>query len=385
MHRRSPLRLALLAALFTTTAPAAPRDFNHPFVTIPGNTAALADTGNCSTDLRAGRSGFDACLPSGMVLLPGGEFFMGTDSERAFPNERPAHRVTIAPFLLDIHPVTNSEFAEFVVATGYVTIAERSIDWEELKKQVPPGTPRPPDEMLAPGSLVFQPTKGPVDLRDMSQWWVWTSGASWRHPEGPGSSIEGRESHPVVQVAFEDAQAFARWAGKRLPTEAEWEFGARGGLVNARYPWGNEETPEGRFMVNRWTGDFPYDNDQADGFAGTSPVGSFPPNGYGLYDMGGNVWNWCSDLYRADTYALRAGDEAACCDPRGPITLADEAKVPGDPSPPNVPGAERRVTKGGSFLCHPAYCESYRPSARRGTPPDTGSSHVGFRCAMDAP
>lgn len=323
--------------------------------------------------------------PSGMVLIPGGEFTMGSDADYAFPNERPPHRVTVAPFLLDAQPVTNADFAKFVEATGYITIAERPVDWEELRKQVPPGTPKPPDEMLVPGSLVFRPTSGPVDLGNMAQWWVWTPGASWRHPEGPGSSIEGRGNHPVVQVAFADAQAYARWAGKRLPTEAEWEFAARGGLEKARYPWGDDENPDGAFMLNRWTGDFPHRNDRADGYAGTSPAGAFPPNGYGLYDMAGNVWNWCGDLYRADTFALRAGDAPACCDPRGPLTADNETVVPGDPSPPGVPGAERRVTKGGSFLCHPSYCESYRPAARRGTPPDTGSSHVGFRCATDAP
>jgi sulfatase modifying factor 1 len=330
-----------------------------------------------------------ACRPpqastSGMVLIPGGEFTMGSDADYAYPNEKPAHRVKVAPFLIDAKPVTNADFAEFVAATGYQTVAERPVNWEELKKQVPPGTPKPPDEMLAPGSLVFQPTEGPVDLRNMTQWWVWTPGASWRHPEGSGSSIEGREDHPVVQVAFEDAQAYAKWAGKRLPTEAEWEFAARGGLEGQRYAWGDEERPEGVIMANRWTGEFPYNNNGEDSFAGTSPVGSFPANGFGLFDMGGNVWNWCSDLYRADTFATRAGNEKACCDPRGPLTAEGESLIPGDPSPPSVPGAERRVTKGGSFLCHPAYCESYRPSARRGTPPDTGSSHVGFRCAMDA-
>ena len=327
----------------------------------------------------------DQAPPAGMVLVPGGEFTMGSEADYAFPNEKPAHRVKVAPFCIDIHPVTNADFAKFVEATGYKTVAERAVDWEELKKQVPPGTPKPPAEMLEPGSLVFRATDSRVNLRDMSQWWTWTPGASWRHPEGPASTITGRENHPVVQVAFEDAQAYARWAGKRLPTEAEWEFAARGGLEGARFAWGNKENPDGKFMVNRWTGEFPYYNDEKDGFAGTSPAGTFPANGYGLRDMGGNVWNWCSDLYRADAFAVRAGDEKACCDPRGPLTAENEARVPGDPSPPSMPGAERRVTKGGSFLCHPSYCESYRPAARRGTPPDTGSSHVGFRCAKDVP
>lgn len=322
--------------------------------------------------------------PAGMVLVPGGKFLMGSDAEYAYGNEKPAHRVEVAPFYLDAKPVTNADFAKFVEATGYVTVAERPVIWEEMKKQVPPGTPKPPDEVLQPGSLVFRATAGPVDLREMANWWQWTHGACWRHPEGPGSTIAGREDHPVVQVAWEDATAYAKWAGKRLPTEAEWEFAARGGLEGARYAWGNEENPEGCFMVNRWTGEFPYHNDGKDGFAGTSPVASFPANGYGLFDMTGNVWNWCSDLYRSDTFAERAENKKACCDPHGPESMEGERPVFGDPSPPTVVGAERRVIKGGSFLCHPDYCESYRPSARRGTPPDTGSSHVGFRCAMDA-
>ena len=341
------------------------------------------DAPDFTAAIRKNCPGF-ADAPAGMVMIPGGEFTMGTDSEQAFPNERPAHRVSVSPFFLDEHAVTNAEFAKFVEATGYVTVAERPIDWEVMKTQVPPGTPKPPDEMLQPGSLVFHPTEGPVDLRDMSRWWKWTAGASWRQPEGPGSTIEGRENHPVVQVAWEDANAYAKWAGKRLPTEAEWEFAARGGLENKRYPWGDEENPGGKFMLNRWTGEFPYRNDGKDGFVGAAPVGSFPPNGYGLRDMAGNVWNWCSDIYHADAFAARAGNAPACCDPAGPETVAGETEVLGDPSPALVPGAERRVVKGGSFLCHPDYCESYRPSARRGTPPDTGSSHVGFRCAKDA-
>lgn len=322
--------------------------------------------------------------PPGMVLIPGGTFRMGSDAPESFVNERPAHEVLVDPFLIDKYPVTNKRFAEFVEATGYKTVAERPVDWEDMKKQVPPGTPKPPEKMLEPGSLVFRPTQGPVNLRRMDLWWVWTSGASWRHPEGPGSSIEDRMDHPVVQIAWEDAVAFADWAGKRLPTEAEWEFAARGGSAGHRYAWGDEEKPDGRVMVNRWDGDFPYRNTLIDGFAGTSPVGSFPPNGYGLYDMGGNVWNWCSDVYHGAAFSERQEDEASCHNPAGPAIDAREKPLRGDPSPAQVPGALRRVTKGGSFLCHPDYCESYRPSARRGTPPDTGTSHIGFRLAADA-
>lgn len=316
----------------------------------------------------------------GMALIPAGEFTMGSDADYALPNERPAHRVKVSAFLMDKHPVTNAAFEKFVAATGYKTVAERAVDWEEIKKQVPPGTPKPPDEALQPGSLVFRPTDGPVPLDDMSGWWVWTTGANWRQPEGPGSDLKGREDHPVVQVAWEDAAAYAKWAGKRLPTEAEWEYAARGGFDGKRYAWGDEERPEGTWHANRWNGEFPYKNTKEDGFAGTSPVGSFPANGYGLFDMGGNVWNWCADIYHGSAHAEKSGDDAVCCDPQGPATAAEQRPLRGDPSPPDVPGALRRVMKGGSFLCSPSYCESYRPSARRGTSPDTGSSHVGFRC-----
>lgn len=323
--------------------------------------------------------------PPGFAYIPGGLFTMGSDADYAFPNEAPAHQVTVSPFYLAVHDVTNADFARFVAATGYLTVAERPVDWEELKKQLPPGSSRPPAEQLQPGSLVFHPTSGPVDPRDMSQWWRWTPGASWRHPEGPGSRIEGREHHPVVQIAFEDAVAYARWADGRLPTEAEWEFAARGGLVKARYAWG-DATPhpaEGPHLANTWTGDFPWRDTAADGHAGTSPVGSYPANNYGLFDMGGNVWNWCSDLYAADTFAIRAVRPEMCGDPSGPAFGAGLRRIAGDPSPAAVPGQVRHVTKGGSFLCNPSYCESYRPSARRGTPPDTGTSHIGFRLARD--
>jgi formylglycine-generating enzyme required for sulfatase activity len=293
--------------------------------------------------------------PSGMVWIPAGEFTMGTDDPKSMRNERPAHRVKLDGFWTDEHDLTNAEFRKFVEATGYVTTAEQPVDWEKIKKQVPPGTPKPSDEMLKPGSLVFTPPHHPVDLRDLGAWWTWTGGANWKHPEGPKSNIEGRDEHPVVQVSWDDAIAYAKWAGKRLPTEAEWEYAARGGLEGKRYPWGDEfKGADGKFRANTYTGKFPVADTKEDGFAGTSPVKAFPPNGYGLFDMGGNVWNWT-----ADVYAERAG--AA-------------------PAPEDV----RRVIKGGSFLCNPSYCESYRPSARRGTPFDTGSSHVGFRCVKSA-
>jgi len=323
----------------------------------------------------------EASVPPGMVKIPGGEFTMGSDAPYAFANEKPAHRVSVTPFFLDIHPVTNAEFAKFVDVTGYKTVAERAVDWEEIKKQVPSGTPKPSEEVLQAGSLVFKSTNGPVDLRDISNWWRWTPGANWRHPEGPGSSINGRENHPVVHIAWEDAVAFSTWVGKRLPTEAEWEFAARGGLDGARYACGDSEKKDGQFMLNRWTGKFPYHNDLKDGFCGTSPVGAFPGNGYGLFDMGGNVWNWCSDIYSGDAFKERAKEGCLFTDPKGPL---ESRTIPGDPSERSVPGTLQRVIKGGSFLCHPDYCESYRLSARRGSPPDTATSHTGFRCAMDA-
>jgi formylglycine-generating enzyme len=307
--------------------------------------------------------------PPGTVWIPEGTFLMGTNDKESFPNERPAHLVQVQGFWMDEHDVTNAEFSKFVEATGYVTTAERKIDWEELKKEVPPGTPKPDDSALAAGALVFTPTAGPVPLNDLSAWWRWVRGANWRHPEGPESSIQGRENHPVVQVSWHDAVAYAHWAGKRLPTEAEWEFAARGGLESKRYVWGDEFKPGGKYMANTWQGLFPVTNTAEDGFVGTSPVRSFPANGYGLYDMAGNVWQWCNDWYRVDTN-IEAASKDVCRDPRGPTESYD----PGDPYAP------KRVVKGGSFLCNPSYCESYRPSARRGTPPDTGSSHTGFRC-----
>jgi sulfatase modifying factor 1 len=312
-----------------------------------------------------------ATPPRGMVLIPGGSFSMGSADETSRANERPPHTVTVDPFFLDTRPVTNAEFERFVKATGYKTTAEKAPTWEELQKQLPPGAPKPDESVFVAGSLVFTPSAGPVDRADMRNFWRWVRGANWRHPEGPGSDLKGRMNHPVVHVSWFDANAYAKWAGKRLPTEAEWEFSARGGLSGKRYPWGDEERPEGRFMANTWQGDFPYRNTGEDGFVGAAPVGSFPANGYGLVDMVGNVWQWVSDLYRPDTFAERAEDKLSCHNPTGPKTSAQTVNR----------AQEERVTKGGSFLCHESYCLSYRPAARRGTPPDTGMSHIGFRCA----
>jgi formylglycine-generating enzyme len=335
-----------------------------------GRTIANADAADSNPDEQSeGR--LPSKVPPGMVWIHGGTFLMGTDEKASFPNERPAHLVQVNGFWMDVYDVTNAEFAKFVEATGYVTTAERPVNWEDLKKELPPGAPKPDEGALAPGSLVFTPTSGLVPLNDLSAWWCWVNGANWRHPEGPESSIQGRENHPVVQVSWYDAIAYARWAGKRLPTEAEWEFAARGGLESKRYVWGDEFKPGGKHMANIWQGLFPVRDTGEDGFVGTSPVGSYPANGYGLYDMAGNVWQWCSDWYRIDTH-IEAASKSVCRDPGGPAESYD----PGDPY------SAKRVVKGGSFLCNPDYCESYRAIARRGTPPDTGSSHTGFRCVI---
>jgi formylglycine-generating enzyme required for sulfatase activity len=307
--------------------------------------------------------------PPGMVRIPAGESAMGTDDLRSFPNERPSRRVRLDAFFMDMHHVTNAEFLRFAEETGYVTTAERPLEWEELKKQLPPGTERPADLSLEPGTLVFTPSIRPVPLNDMRGWWRWIQGGCWKRPEGPGSDILGRMDHPVVQISWDDAAAYARWAGKRLPTEAEWEYAARGGLEKKRYPWGDEFMPGGKHMANTYQGIFPMRDDAKDGFAGTSPVGAFPANGYGLFDMAGNAWQWCADWYRPDTHAESA-KQGCLPNPKGPDAGWD----------PREPFTPKRVVKGGSFLCHPSYCESYRPSARRGLPPDTGMGHTGFRC-----
>jgi sulfatase modifying factor 1 len=309
--------------------------------------------------------------PPGMVWIPGGEFTMGTDSDLGWPDEKPAHRVRVDGFWMDATEVTNAQFHAFVEATSYVTTAEKPPSLEEIMKQLPPGTPPPPPEKLVAGSLVFRPTKGPTDLRDYSQWWHWTAGASWRHPEGPDSNLDGKGDHPVVHVCWDDAEAYARWAGKRLPTEAEWEFAARGGLEGKTYVWGDEPFSKVKPQCNIWQGEFPYRNTAQDGYERTAPAKSYPPNGYGLYDMAGNVWEWCADWYQHDLYRQRAG--------RGLVQNPTGPEHSSDPTRSFMP---LRVQRGGSFLCNDSYCSRYRPSARHGCSPDTGMSHVGFRCVQ---
>lgn len=306
---------------------------------------------------------------SGMVYIPGGTFMMGGDNSQAGEDEYPKHKVTVDPFYMDEHEVTNVQFAQFVKATGYVTTAEQKPDWEELKKQLPPETPKPDDSQLVPASLVFTPPSHKVDLNDYSQWWSWVPGADWRHPKGPGSDINGKDNYPVVHVSWDDAVAYCKWAGKRLPTEAEWEFAARGGLINNIYPWGNEPVDQGRPKANSWQGSFPDKNTARDGFMDLAPVKSFAPNGYKLYDMAGNVWEWCSDWYRNDYYKTISSPEGVK-NPQGP---ADSY----DPDEPYVP---KKVARGGSFMCNDSYCSGYRAARRMKTSHDSGMSNMGFRC-----
>ena len=309
--------------------------------------------------------------PGGMVFIKGGQFTMGTDDKESYDHERPAHLVSVNSFWIDETEVTNAQYEEFIKATGYVTVAEMKPDWEELKKQVSPGTLPPPDSLMQAGSLVFHAPTEPVMLNDYTQWWEWKKGVNWRHPDGPDSDISGKANYPVVHIAYEDALAFAKWKGKRLPTEAEWEYASRGGKQE-RYVWGEEVAPQGKFMANTFQGSFPVKNLVEDGFESASPVKSFPPNNYGLYDMIGNVWEWTSDWYDANYFQTLARN-AITENPKGPNKSYD----------PQDPFAMKRVTKGGSFLCASNYCVNYRPSARQATAFDSGQSHIGFRCVKD--
>ena len=310
--------------------------------------------------------------PAKMVLVPGSQFYMGASKQSSTNDAQPFHKVAVDSFWMDETEVTNAQYAAFTEATGYETVAERPILWEELKKSVAPGTPKPPDEQLQPGSLVFTPPAHPVKLNDYSQWWTWIIGANWRHPSGPASSIEGLENCPVVQLAYEDAEAYAKWAGKRLPTEAEFECAARGGKQQKEYAWGDELNPQGSFMANYFQGAFPYKNIVQDGFEGTAPVKSFPPNEFGLFDLIGNVWELCSDFYEVADF------EKPC-----PVETQQNPKGPSATRDPNDPYAIKRVSKGGSFLCSFDYCSNYKPSGRQGSAYDTGMNHTGFRCVKD--
>jgi formylglycine-generating enzyme len=337
---------------------------------------AMPAAEHCDTGISAARRNFAAnaaALPRGsqahsgpeMIRIRGGEFLMGSDHPD-MEDARPVHRVHVDGFWIDRTLVTNDQFAQFVAATAYVTVAERPLN----PKDFPGAKP----ENLVPGSVVFTPPSHPTALNDAYAWWSYVKGASWRHPEGPASNLLGRGNHPVVHVAWEDAAAYAKWAGKRLPTEAEWEFAARGGLDRQPYVWGREFRPGGKYQANTFQGHFPDKNTAEDGYTGTAPVGSFPANGYGLFDMAGNVWEWCADWYRADYYRQAAASAGGIVrNPRGPQDSLD----------PDEPGVPKRVQKGGSFLCTDQYCARYMPGARGKGDVTTGTNHVGFRCVRD--
>mgnify|MGYP003641971092 FL=1 len=316
-------------------------------------------------------------VPEGMVWIPGGEFTQGAvpQDKMAMDHEKPAHKVKVNGFFMDITEVTNAQFAKFVKETGYITIAERAIDWEEMKTQVPEGTPKPHDSILQPGSLTFKKTKTSVpNLYDFSQWWSWTIGANWKQPNGPESSIKGKDNDPVVQVAYEDALAYCQWAGRRLPTEAEWERAARGNKSESIYFWGDDDSVLSQ-MANTWEGEFPVVNSKADGFEQRARVKSYPPNDFGLYDMAGNVWEWTSDWYNTNYY-----NEVNALN--GPVVNPQGAT---NPYNPNMPYAREKVMRGGSFLCNASYCASYRISSRMASSLDSSLEHLGFRTVATVP
>jgi formylglycine-generating enzyme len=338
----------------------------RPACSIALAVALLAGTG-CRVPRDAGPATGAAtttAAPEGMVWIARGTFWMGCD-DCGMPDALPTHRVSVDGFWMDRTPVTNAEFELFVQTTGYVTVAERQLDPKDFA-----GIPR---DKLVPGSAVFHATSEPVPLDNPLQWWRYVPGASWRHPEGPGDDVRDRADHPVVHIAFEDAAAYATWAGKRLPTEAEFEFAARGGLDRNRYAWGNEMAPGGKAMANTWQGRFPASDGGEDGYRGTSPVTAFPPNGFGLYDMGGNVWQWCSDWYRPDYYTTLAAEPVAR-NPQGPSDSFD----------PQEPGLAKRVLRGGSYLCTDQYCARYLVGSRGKSEISSATSNLGFRLVRSA-
>ncbi|UYQ93852.1 formylglycine-generating enzyme family protein [Chitinophaga horti] len=306
-----------------------------------------------------------------MVLIPGGQFSMGADDNDGQPDEYPKHAVQLDSFWMDEHEVTNAEFALFVESTGYVTVAEKPVSMDEIMREMPPGSPEPDSSVLLPGSLVFTPPNHAVPLNDVSLWWSFIQGADWRHPQGPQSNITGKDHYPVTHIAYEDALAYAKWAGKRLPTEAEWEYAARGGLANQPYPWGSELLTEGKTKANTWNGRFPYENTQTDGHTSLAPVKTYAANAYGLYDMSGNVWELCADWFHSDYYKSVA--DSISHNPKGPAQGYDAED----------PRSVKHVIRGGSFMCSDEYCKGYRVSARMKTSPESGLENLGFRCVMD--
>ncbi len=313
--------------------------------------------------------------PKGMIWIPGGVFYQGAvpQDTMAMHYEKPRHQVAVNGFFMDTTEVTNTKFKKFIEETGYITIAQREIDWEEMKKQLPPGTPRPHDSIMQPGSMIFKKTKLSIsNFQDYSQWWQWTIGANWKHPYGPESSIEGKDDFPVVHIAYEDALAYCKWANRRLPTEAEWEYAARGKNHESIYFWGDDVSKLSS-RANTWTGEFPVENNKKDGYELQSTVGQYAPNTYGLYDISGNVWEWTSDWYHIDYYKKLALEKDLVVDPKG-------AQKAYNPSNPYI---QEKVIKGGSFLCSVSYCASYRLSAKMGASPDSSTDHIGFRTVVD--
>lgn len=327
--------------------------------------SALDDTAGAANQKNV--AGQEAAPVAGMRRIPGGTFLMGSDHH--YPEEAPAHKVSIDGFWMDARAVTNDEFSRFVAATGYITLAEKPAD--------PRDYPGAKPELLAPSSVVFKKSAHRVDLTNRYNWWIYVRGADWRHPRGPASSIKGIGDHPVVHVAYEDAEAYSKWAGKELPTEAEWEFAARGGLEGAEYCWGDDFAPGGQHHANTWQGEFPWQNKLEDGYEWTAPVGSFPANGYGLHDMAGNVWEWTSDWYQTHGCI-----DSPCCTLDNPRGGTREASIATDQPEIRIP---RKVMKGGSYLCAPNYCRRYRPAARMAQPIDTSTCHLGFRCVLRKP
>ena len=370
-HRRNTRRILTATTLLLLISLIVVLAFTHSRGAIAGTPSELSRAAEATfLPTAANRNAAPGAAPEGMVWIPGGEFSMGIQDPRGLPNgganpmvdARPIHRVYVDGFWMDQTDVTNEQFARFVKATGYVTVAERKPRREDYPNALP--------ENLVAGSVVFTPPHDPVALDDHYQWWRYVRGANWRHPLGPASSIKGKEKYPVIHIAYEDAQAYAKWAGKRLPTEAEWEFAERGGLAGNFYAWGNDFHPKGKWMANTHQGHFPLEDQGADGFAGLAPVAQFPANGYGLYDMSGNVWQWTSDWYRPDYYEQLAAQGGVARNPQGPDSSWD----------PSEPSVQKRVLRGGSFLCTDQYCARYLVGSRGKGEISSGSNHLGFRC-----